>query len=131
MPPYVDATTGSLKLTVGDLMATFKNGNSVATSIVINAFVEIKAITGADGKIRFDVGTPTTFVDVLDENIEGANQLSNAQFEAITSFAVGRIVAVGAGSIGSIPLPTVGGVSLKNLTIAEQTGYLVVGGEIQ
>ncbi|MDB4953955.1 MAG: hypothetical protein JWO36_1524 [Myxococcales bacterium] len=131
VPPYVDATGGSLKLTVGDLMATFKNGDSVATAVAINAFVDVKAVTGTDGQVRFDVGTPTVFVDVLDENIEGANQLSNAQFEAITSFALGRIIAVGSGSIGAIPLPTIGGVALKNLSIAEQTGYLVVGGEVQ
>jgi hypothetical protein len=131
VPPYVDASGDGLKLTVGDLMATFKNGGSIATSVAINAYVDIKAVTGADGKVRFDVGTPTTFVDILDENIEGANQLSNAQFEAITSFALARIMAVGSGSVGAIPLPTVGGVMLKNLSISEQTGYLVVGGEIQ
>ena len=34
-------------------------------------------------------------------------------------------------SVGAIPLPAVGGVAVKNVTIAEQTGYLVVAGEVQ
>ena len=65
------------------------------------------------GALRLDVGTPTAFIDILDENIDGANALSNSQFEAITSFALSRVVAIGSGGR------------------CEQTGYLVVDGEIQ
>lgn len=131
VPPYIDATGSALKLTIGDLMATFRNGEIVATEIAINAEVDLKVITGTDGALRFDVGQPTTYVDVLDEGVSGANQLSNAQFEAISSFALSRIVAVGSGSVGAIPLPSVGGVAVSNLSIGEQAGYLVVAGEIQ
>ena len=129
--PFVDASGTSLVLTVGDLLATFRNGDSVATAVAINAQVDLKVVKGTDGQLRFDVGQPTTYVDVLDQGIEGANQLSNAQFEAITSFALARIIAVGSGSVGAIPLPAIGGVAVKNLSIIEQTGYLIVDGEVQ
>ena len=131
VPPFVDASGDGLVLTVGDLVATFRNSDEVVTEVAINAQVDLQVVKGQDGALRFDVGTPTTYVDVLDENVEGANQLSNAQFEAITSFALSRVIAVGSGSVGAIPLPSVGGVSVNNLTIAEQTGYLVVDGEVQ
>jgi hypothetical protein len=131
VPPFVDASGDGLVLTVGDLVATFTNTDEVVTKVAINAQVDLQVVKGQDGALRFDVGTPTTYVDVLDENVEGANQLSNAQFEAITSFALSRVIAVGSGSVGAIPLPSVGGVSVNNLTIAEQTGYLVVDGEVQ
>ena len=131
VPPYVDASGDGLVLTIGDLTATFKNAGTVATEVVINAQVDLKVASGMDGALRFDVGQPTTFVDVLDDGVEGANQLSNAQFEAIASFALSRVVAVGSGSLGAIPLPSIGGVAVKNLTIGEQTGYLVVDGEVQ
>lgn len=131
--PFVDAsnTANGLVLTIGDLMATFKNGAQVATAAAINAQVDLKVTTGADGTLKFDVGTPTTYVDVLDEGVEGANQLSNAQFEAITSFALARVIAVGSASLGSIPLPSVGGVGVTNMAINPQTGYLVVSGDVQ
>jgi len=58
-------------------------------------------------------------------------QLSNAQFELITSFALGRVIAVGSGSVGAIPLPSLGGVGVHDLGIVEQTGYLVVDGNVQ
>ena len=99
--------------------------------MMINAQVELEVVKGTDGKLRFDIGTPTVYVDVIDEGIEGSNQLSNAEFEAIASFALTRIVAVGSGSVGAIPLPSVGGVSVTNLNIENQNGYLIVDGEVQ
>jgi len=132
VPPYVDASGGGLKLTIGDLIATFKNGEGVATQVSINAHLDINVTADpATGALRLDVGTPTAFVDILDENIDGANSLSNAQFEAITSFALSRVVSLGSGAVGAIPLPAAGGVSVKNVSVVEQTGYLVVDGEIQ
>jgi hypothetical protein len=131
-PPFVDASGSGLVLTIGDLMATFKNGGSIVTNVAINAQVDLKVTSNADGSLHFDVGTPTTYVDVLDDaSVDGANQLSNADFEAITSFALSRVIAVGSGSLAAVPLPSVGGVSLQNLTVAEQAGYLVVDGQVQ
>ena len=131
VPPYVDATAGSLKLTIGDFLATFKNGAAVATQVAINAEVALQVVTGSDGGLRLDVGTPSTYVDILDENVDGANALSNAQFEVITSFALARVIAVGSSSVGALPLPAFGGVGVRNVGIAEQTGYLVVAGDVQ
>ncbi|HEU0034647.1 MAG TPA: hypothetical protein VFQ53_28680 [Kofleriaceae bacterium] len=132
VPPYLDASGEGLKLTVGDLIATFKNGSAVATRVAVNAQLAIDVTADpATGALRLDVGTPTTYVDILDENVDGANALSNAQFEAITSFALSRIVAFGSGAIGAIPLPAAGGVAVQNVSVTEQTGYLVVGGQVQ
>ena len=130
-PPYVDASGDGLVLTVGDLMGTFKNGDTVTTEVAINAQVDVKVDAEADGSLQLDVGQPTTYVDVLDQGVSGANQLSNAQFEAIATFALARVIAVGSASIGAIPLPALGGVAVQNLSIAPQTGYLVVDGSVQ
>ena len=131
VPPYLDASGSGLKLTIGDLVATFKNGDAIATQVVVNAHLDLNvAADPTTGALRLDVGTPTAFVDIIDENIDGANALSNAQFEAITSFALARIVSFGSGAVGAIPLPAVGGVGLANVAVSEQTGYLVVDGEI-
>lgn len=131
VPPYVDASGGVLKLTIGDFLATFKHGAAVATQVAVNAEVAVQVMTGSDGGLRLDVGTPTTYVDILDENVDGANSLSNAQFEVITSFALARVIAVGSSSVGALPLPAFGGVGVHNVGIAEQTGYLVVAGDVQ
>ncbi|MCX5747589.1 MAG: hypothetical protein NT062_34420 [Proteobacteria bacterium] len=130
-PPWVDASGAGLKLVLGDMTITFKNGNTVATKVVANAEIDLKATAGTDGKLRLDAGQPTVFVDLLNEGVSGANDLSSADFEHLVSFALSRAVSFGAGAVGAIPLPSVGGVGLKNLSIDEQTGYLVVGGSVE
>ena len=130
VPPFIDAAGAGLGLVVGDMVASFKLGGSVVTQVAINAQVALKVVTGGDGKLRLDIGEPTAYVDIIDSGIEGSNPLSNAQFEAIVSFALSRIVAVGAGSVGAIPLPSVGGVGVTNLAIDTGYGYLVVDGEV-
>jgi hypothetical protein len=108
VPPSVNASGGALKLTIDDFVVTFKNGSVVATQIAVSAAVDTKVVTGPDGKLRLDVGTPTTYVDVLDDNVAGANALSNAQFEVIISFTLGHVIVFGSGSIGAIPLSSLG-----------------------
>lgn len=131
VPPFVAASGGALRLTIGDLIASFKNGDALATQVAVSAEVDVKVVADASGLPRLDVGTPTTYVDILDEHVTGANVLSNAQFEVITSFALSRVIAVGSGAIGAIPLPSLGGVAVTDLGITEQTGYLVVNGNVQ
>lgn len=131
VPPHLDANGAGLRLTIGDFLATFRDQGSVATQVAINAQVDIRVVTGADGALRLDVGTPTAYVDILDENVDGSNVLSSSQFEAITTFALARIVAFGSGAVGAIPLPSVGGVSMQNVKVLQQTGYVIVDGEIQ
>ncbi|MBL9013658.1 MAG: hypothetical protein JNL83_05760, partial [Myxococcales bacterium] len=131
VPPFLDAHHDALRLVVGDLLGTFKNGPVIATQVAINAEVELKVVSAPGGGLRIDVGTPEIFIDVLDENVDGANQLSNAQFEAISSFGLSRIVAFGTGSLGAIPLPAFGGVAVKNVKIQSQTGYVVIGGTVE
>jgi hypothetical protein len=131
VPPFIAASGGSLRLTIGDLLASFKNGDALATQVAVSAEVDVKVVADASGRPRLDVGTPTTYVDVIDEHVDGANVLSNAQFEVIASFALSRVIAIGSGAIGAIPLPSLGGVAVTDLTIAEQTGYLVVHGNVQ
>ena len=130
VPPFIDASGAGLTLTVGDMVASFKLGEAIVTQVAINAQAAVKVVTGADGKLRLDIGQPTTYVDIIDEGIEGANPLSNAQFEAIVSFALGRILAVGSGAVGAIPVPSVGGVAVTNLAIDNAYGYLIVAGEV-
>lgn len=131
VPPFIDASGPELKLTVGDLLGTFKNGPAITTQVAINAEMKVKVVSGAGGALRLDVGSPEVFIDILDENVDGANQLSNAQFEAVSSFSLGRIIALGSGAVGAVPLPSFGGVSVSDVDVGPSEGYVILGGEIQ
>jgi len=112
-------------------MITFKNGGATATQVALNAKLDLAIVSNEDGTLRLDVGTPNVFVDILDEGIDGANSLSSADFEQILSFALSRAVAAGSGAVGAIPMPGAGGVSVQNVSVNQQTGYLVVNGDIR
>ncbi len=131
VPPFVDAGGDHLVLTIGDMVGSFKLHDAVQTQVAINAEVALEVTNDADGALRFNVGEPTAYIDVLDSGIESANVLSNAEFEEIVSFALSRVVAVGSGTLGAVPLPSFGGVSVTSLSIDEQFGYLIVNGEVQ
>ena len=131
VPPHVDATGDALHLTIGDFLATFKNDGVIATQVAINARIDLEVVTDATGALRLDVGTPTTYVDILDENVDGSNPLSKAQFEAITTFALSRVAAFGSEAVGTVPLPSIGGVSVQDVQVGPQAGYLVVDGQVQ
>lgn len=131
VPPHVDASGDALVLTIGDVLGTFKNEGMIATQIAVNARVGIKVVTDATGALKLDIGAPTAYIDILDENVDGSNPLSRAQLEAITTFAVSRIAVFGSGAIGAIPLPAVGGVSVGDVEVRQQTGYVIVDGTVQ
>lgn len=131
VPPFLTAGSDGLVLTIGDLGITFKNGNQVATKVMVNAKVALTAKSGADGKLRLDAGQPTVDVDLLDDGVEGANDLSQPAFEQVVSFALSRAVSFGSGAVGAIPLPSAGGVGVTNLAVKTTSGYLLVDGAVQ
>ena len=118
-------------LTVGDMMATFKNGRADRDPGRDQRQVELKVVAGADGALRLDVGTPTVYVDILDENVDGANQLSNAQFEAVVVVraVAHRRVRQRRGRRG--PAARVRRRRRAGRRGRPADGYLIVGGEIQ
>ena len=135
LPPTVDANgDGSLKVVIGDMMAKFVDAESaLVTAAAINGEVRLKVETTATGELRLAVDNPTIVVDVLDsvEGVEGTNALSNDQFEAIVSFGLSRGVAVAAGTLGTIPLPSFGGVKVENVKAEAKSGFVMVTGAVR
>jgi hypothetical protein len=135
LPPTVDANgDGSLKVVIGDLMAKFTDKESATvTAAAINGEIKLKVETTATGELRLAVDTPDIVVDVLDsvEGVEGTNALSNDQFEALLSFGLSRGTAIAAGSLGTIALPSFGGIALKDVKVASTGGFAMVSGKLQ
>jgi hypothetical protein len=131
VPPFVSAGSDGLVLTIGDLGITFKNKDQIATKVMVNAKVALTANTGMDGQLRLDAGQPTVDVDLLDDGVMGANDLSQPDFEKVVSFALSRAVSFGSGAVGAIPLPSAGGVGVTNLAVKTTSGYLLVDGAVQ
>lgn len=130
-PPYVDGSGGATRLTLGDWLATFQRHGAIAARVAIHARIELEVVTDADGALRLDIGAPVTYVDVLDEDGAAAGALSRAQLEAIDAFAQARVAALGSGVMGAVPLPSVGGVAVRSVQVLQQSGYVIIDGELQ
>jgi hypothetical protein len=130
MPPMINANTGdgSMRLVLGDMIATFSNQGQVVLSAAINAEVELAILRGTDAQqIAIKFGKVDLFVNILDDasgagegaDLSGAaNQGIAIQLDSLSQFLV------------TVPVPSVAGVSLDSLSLRGDSGYVVVAGQI-
>jgi hypothetical protein len=127
MPPHVVATGAPLQLTLGDYIATFRAGDTDVVTVAIHAKNALYVVKGDDGALRMDVSTPAVDVDV----ISGGESLTQAQYQALKTFARERVQAVLSAAVAAIPVPAVGDPILASPWVDPRAGYLFVVGEVQ
>ena len=127
LPPTLTARNGELGLVVGDLVATFNLGDQAVTKIAINGSLSVKA-SEATGSMQMGVTNPDIKVDILKEGVTGTNALSSDAFAEIISFAATRLVGTAGSLMGSVKLPSVGGLTISSLSVEGTDGYLMVDG---
>jgi hypothetical protein len=131
LPPSVDADgDGALSIVIGDLIASFKRGDDVVTKVAINGTVALGVVATGETGLKLEVGDPAVDVDLLDDDVAGANTLDREEFESLVSFAATRATHAVAGLVGVIPLPAVGGVMLSDVEIQATDGYVRVDGTL-
>jgi hypothetical protein len=131
MPPMISANTsdGSLRLVLGDMIASVSDHGKPLVTAAVNAQVELEVLRGNDPKqIALQFGEVRAFVNVLDptsndplgaDDIEGAAKSGiNLQLDSLEQFLI------------TVPLPSVAGVTLDNLALRADSGYVMVSGQI-
>jgi hypothetical protein len=131
LPLSVRADGAGLAIVIPDLLVSFKEGDLLATQIAINGSLSIGVERGGDGALRLVSSAPKVFVDILREGVDGANPLASSQFEALTSFALGRLTQVATGLVGSVPLPTAAGATITGVSVSGRGGYLIIDAQAQ
>ncbi|MEZ4366557.1 MAG: hypothetical protein R2939_09755 [Kofleriaceae bacterium] len=130
LPPTVNAhhDDGRLQVVFGDLLATFLAEGVPVTQVAINGAVDLAAERTEAG-LRLGVGVPAVTIDVLDE-VAGTNALDAETFEALLSFAAGRVVGMASDLVGELPLPAMDGVGSLELQVASTDGYVLLAGDV-
>lgn len=126
MPPHVVAFGSPLELTVGDLIASFKRGDTEVT-VAIHAKSALYVIEDTDGTLRMDVSVPAVDIDV----VHGGDSLTKNQLQAIRTFALERVRALGSAAVAAIPLPALGNVMLTTPWLDSRAGYLRIVGDVE
>lgn len=132
VPPMIsaDRDDGALRLVIGDMIATFSDKGKTIVRTAINAQVDVTVLRGSTpDQIALKFGTAKVFVNVLDD----PNNPSEMSSEDVTG-AAGAGIGVQLDSLSqfmiNVPVPQVAGVTLDNLALHGDAGYLVASGQI-
>jgi hypothetical protein len=131
MPPMISAssTDGALRLVLGDMVATFTDQGKPLISAAINAQVDLEVQRGTKPEeIALQFGKVRAFVNILDPASDdplGGDDLTGAatagiglQLDSLNKFLI------------RVPVPAVAGVSLDNLSLRADSGYVMVSGQV-
>lgn len=132
LPPMIsaDPSDGRMKVILGDMITTYADHGTPVARAAINASVDLKVVPANNGYgVALQLGEPTTQVTVLDD-IANATRMSNEDLERATEACLDAQIASISQLLVAIPMPSVAGVQMKNVSLTGDDGYVVLQGEI-
>ncbi|HEX3760652.1 MAG TPA: hypothetical protein VHW23_18180 [Kofleriaceae bacterium] len=137
LPPMISADAvdgqgnGPMRLMLGDMLATFTRGGTPVGKAAINAKVDLKIAPGAgSGSVALQLGTPEIHVDTLDD-IPNTTGLSGPDLANATAVGLGAQIDAISQLLVAIPVPSIAGLTFRNLSLAGSDGYVLVSGQLQ
>lgn len=134
MPPMInaDATDGQLRLFLGDMQATFMKGDTAVGQAAINARVDLAiAPTVGGGSVALKLGTPEIHINIVEDTIANQTGLNDKQLTAASSAVLGGQIDQISQLLVSVPLPSIAGLNIGNLSVGSDSGYILLKGELQ
>jgi len=133
-PPMIsaDPTDGQMRLILPDMMVTFTLKGQPVGKAALNAKVDLEIVpaTGNDYAVAIKLGKPTIECDVLDD-IPNQTEFTNKDLgRAVQLTLDSQITSIGA-LLGSIPLPAMAGLQMKDLSLSSDDGYVMMKGTLQ
>ncbi len=128
LPPMISANNadGSMRLVLGDMIATFSDHGKTVISAAINAQVDLAIARGTTAQeIALQFGKVHVFVNILGEPASEVGDLTGAatagialQLDSLSQFLI------------TVPVPAVAGVTLDSLALRADSGYVLVSGKV-
>lgn len=128
VPPMITANTddGAMRLVLGDMVVTLSDHGKPAVSAAINASVDLAIVRGSTSQeIALQFGKVDLFVNLLGDSTDGGDSALgaattgiNLQLSSLSQFLI------------TVPVPSVAGVTLDNLALRGDSGYVVVSGQV-
>jgi hypothetical protein len=133
LPPMIsaDAADGKMRLMLGDMLATFISRGAPVGKAAINAKVDLKIAPGpGGGSVALQLGAPDIHVDTLDD-VPNTTGLNGPDLASATAVGLGAQIDAISKLLVAIPVPTIAGLSFRNLSLAGDDGYVLVSGQLQ
>jgi hypothetical protein len=132
-PPMIsaNATSGKMELVLPDMKVIYSMTGTPVASAALNATLSLDIAPSNGGNtIAIQLGTPVinfnTTADVPNETGMSNDDLADASKLGITA----QISALST-LLTAIPLPQMDGVSMSNLSVDANQGYVMISGDIQ
>jgi hypothetical protein len=132
LPPMISANTGdgSVRLVLGDMIATVANDGATLVRAAINAQVDVAIDRGTNAsEIALRFGKVHLVVNLLDDPAN-PSEISPAELAGAANAGIGLQLDSLREILVTVPAPTVAGVTLDNLSLHGDRGYLVGSGQI-
>lgn len=133
LPPMIsaDPIDGKMKVVIGDMMMTFSDHGTPVAKAAMNATIDLKVVSAANGYgVALELGAPVAHVDVL-EDIANVTRLTSADLAAATEVSLGAQIDAISKLLVNIPIPSVGGLQMRNMSIGSDDGYVMLQGDIE
>jgi hypothetical protein len=132
MPPMISANTrdGAMRLVIGDLVATFsKKGDTVARA-AINAQVDLKIVPGPSAReVALQFGALDVQVNLLDD-APNPSGVTGDDLSGASTKGIGIQLDSLRQLLITLPVPSVAGIQLEQLSIGADSGYVMMSGQI-
>lgn len=132
LPPMIsaDAGDGEMRVVLGDMFATFTSHGTPVGKAAINARVELKiAPAPGGGAVALQLGTPEIHVNTLDD-VANTTGLADKDLAAATAAVLGAQIDAITKLLVAIPIPSIAGIQLHDLSIAGDDGYVMLSGQL-
>lgn len=133
LPPMIsaDAADGQLRVMLGDMLATYTNHGTPVAKAAISAKIDLKITPLTNGtSVAVQLGTPEIHVDPLDD-IANATGLDDSSLSNATTAVLGGQIDAISRLLVAIPIPSVAGLQIRDLSLGSDDGYVMVKGTFQ
>ncbi|HMG56538.1 MAG TPA: hypothetical protein VK601_23725 [Kofleriaceae bacterium] len=133
VPPMIsaDAADGEMRVVLGDMFATFTSHGTPVGKAAINARIDLKIapLVAGGSAVGLQLGTPEIHVDTLDD-IANATGLDSSDLSKATAACLGAQIDALTKLLVAIPVPSLAGLQLRDLSIGADDGYVMISGTL-
>lgn len=133
LPPMIsaDPADGSMKVILGDTIATFTNDGTPVAKAAVNASIGLKITSAANGyAAALELGEPVIHVTTLDDIANDTRFADDDLARTVEAGLRGQIASISK-LLVNIPLPAVAGLQPRNITVGSDDGYVMVKGQFE
>ena len=134
LPPVAnfDTTTGSARITLGDLMVTALDpSGATLAAFVVSADIDLAVETSSDGRVKVVTRTPRILAQVLEQAPTLLVPLDKLKVAAIAELAIKTISLKADSLLENLPVPGLADATIMSPTFQPAMGYMLLGGNIE